>query len=61
MARCIYLDYIDKGFFSSYSSGEYVCKLCGKRFSTDDLQVKYTCNPDYGDEYGKCPIYRDRR
>ena len=36
MARCYYLDYISKGFLSSYSNDEYVCKLCGKHFSTSD-------------------------
>ena len=25
MARCYYLDYISKGFLSSYSNDEYVC------------------------------------
>ena len=30
MARCYYLDYISKGFLSSYDNDEYVCKLCGK-------------------------------
>ena len=45
MARCYYLDYISKGFLSSYSNDEYVCKLCGKHFSTSDPQVKFTCNP----------------
>ena len=36
MARCYYLDYISKGFLSSYDNDEYVCKLCGKRFATND-------------------------
>ena len=53
MARCYYLDYI--------SNDEYVCKLCGKHFSTSDPQVKYTCNPDYGEEYKKCPVYQNNR
>lgn len=61
MARCYYLDYESKGFLSSYGSDEYVCKLCGKHFATNDPQVKYTCNADYGEEYQKCPVYRDRR
>ena len=25
MARCYYLDYISKGFLSSYDNDEYVC------------------------------------
>lgn len=61
MARCYYLDYISKGFLSSYSNDEYVCKLCGKRFAINDPQVKYTCNPDYGEEYKKCPVYQNNR
>lgn len=60
MARCYYLDYESKGFLSGYGNDEYVCKLCGKHFSTNDPQVKYTCSADYGEEYQKCPIYRDR-
>lgn len=61
MARCYYLDYISKGCLSSYDNDEYVCKLCGKHFATNDPQVKYTCSPDYGEEYQRCPVYRDRR
>ncbi len=38
MARCYYLDYESKGFLSSYGSDEYVCKLCGKHFATNDPQ-----------------------
>ena len=57
MARCYYLDYISKGCLSSYDNDEYVCKLCGKHFATNDPQVKYTCNPDYGEEYQRCPVY----
>lgn len=45
MARCYYLDYISKGCLSSYDNDEYVCKLCGKHFATNDPQVKYTCQP----------------
>ena len=32
-----------------------------KHFSTNDPQVKYTCNPDYGEEYKKCPVYQNNR
>ena len=39
MARCYYLDYISKGCLSSYDNDEYVCKLCGKHFATNDPQV----------------------
>lgn len=59
MARCYYLDYISRGFFSS-SNDTYVCKLCNKQFAADDLQVKYTCNAEYAEEYKKCPIYKNR-
>ena len=61
MARCYYLDYISKGFLTNYDNDEYVCKLCGKHFATNDPQVKYTCNPDYGEEYKKCPVYQNNR
>ena len=60
MAQCYYLDYISRGFLSS-SNDTYVCKLCGKQFKTDDLQVKYTCKAEYGEEYKKCPIYKERK
>lgn len=60
MARCPYLDYQSNSFFGS-SNDRYICKLCRKQFDTRDLQVKYTCNADYGEEYKKCPVYRDRR
>lgn len=60
MARCYYLDYQSNGIFST-SSDKYICKLCGKQFDVNDLQVKYTCKAEYGEEYKKCPIYQDRR
>ena len=44
MARCYYLDYKSNSLFGN-SNDKYICKLCGKQFSVDDLQVKYTCNP----------------
>ena len=49
MARCYYLDFKSGGFFST-SNDKYICKLCGKQFDANDPQVKYTCNPDYGEE-----------
>ena len=60
MSRCYYLDYISRGVFSS-SNVTYICKLCNKQFAVDDLQVKYTCKAEYGDEYKNCPIYKDRK
>lgn len=60
MARCPYLDYVSRGVFSS-SRDTYICKLCKKEFEINDLQVRYTCKPEYGEEYKKCPIYKDRR
>lgn len=61
MARCYYLDYRSKGFLSSYSNDNYYCKLCGKEFNTNDAQVKYTCNAEYGEEYRKCPVWKNNR
>lgn len=60
MARCSYLDYESNSYFGN-SSDKYICRLCGKCFDVDSPQVKYTCNADYGDEYEKCPVYKDRR
>ena len=45
MARCYYLDYISKGFLSSYDNDEYVCKLCGKRFATNDPRWSTPATP----------------
>ena len=61
MARCYYLDYKSKGFLSSYDNDTYYCKLCGKEFKTSSSQVKNVCNPEYGEEYKKCPIYKNNR
>lgn len=60
MARCSYLDYESNSAFGN-ANDKYVCRLCGKRFEVNDPQMKYTCNADYGDEYEKCPVFRDRR
>lgn len=59
MARCPYLDYDSRTIFGNYDD-KYICKLCGKQFDVDDKQVKYTCKADYGEEYQKCPVYKDR-
>lgn len=56
MARCPYLEYDNRGPWSS--QGDYYCDLCKKNLN--DSEVKYKCNPDYGDEYENCPIYKDR-
>ena len=53
MARCYYLDYISKGFLSSYSNDEYVCKLCGKHFSTSDPQVCIRTTGDITNKNGR--------
>ncbi len=60
MARCYYLEYISRGLFSS-ANDKWICKLCRKEFPVDDLQVKYVCNAERGEEYRNCPVYRDRR
>lgn len=58
MARCPYLDYESHNYFGN-SDDEYICTLCNRHMSVDDLQVKYTCKVEYGEEYKKCPIYKD--
>lgn len=55
VARCPYLEY-DGGRFFSYD--DYYCKLCKKGLS--ESEVKYKCNPDYGEDYKNCQIYKDR-
>lgn len=57
MARCPYLDFDSH---TLYSDSKYICKLCGRQMDVDDSRVKYTCKPDYGEEYRNCPIYKDR-
>lgn len=59
MARCYYLDYESNNWLSS-ANDKYIFKKCGKQFSIDDPQIKYTCNAEYGGEYKKCPIYQYR-
>lgn len=56
MARCPYLEYDNRGPFSS--QGDYYCELCQKSLS--DSEVNNKCNPDYGDEYEDCSVYRNR-
>lgn len=57
MARCPYLKYESSGYL--FGSEEYKCTLCGKSMPVDDLQVKYTCKAEYGDEYKKCSVYKN--
>lgn len=61
MARCYYLDYKSGGFFSSFSSGVYYCKLCGQEIPVDDPRIKFTCNAEWGEHYKDCPIYKSNR
>ena len=56
MASCPYLEYESSG--ALYSQGDFYCKLCGKCLSESEVDNK--CKSDYGDEYEKCPIYKDR-
>ncbi len=56
MARCYYLDYESTGML--YSQGYYFCKLCSRRLT--ETEVKFTCNPDSGEHYKNCPVYRSR-
>lgn len=59
MARCPYLDYESSGPF--VSQGCYICKACGRQMDFDSTQVKHTCNPDYGENYKDCSVYRSHR
>lgn len=56
MARCPGLEYEEGHAFFSYDY--YYCKYCYKKLS--ESEVKHKCKPDYGYEYEKCPIYKDR-
>ncbi len=55
MARCPYLEYESSG--ALFSQGEYYCDLCKKTLSESEVDNK--CKA-YGDEYEKCPIYKNR-
>lgn len=59
MARCYYLDWKNPGSYSSINDG-YFCKLCPVKKLTE-AEVKHVCNPEYGECYKNCPIYKDRR
>lgn len=59
MARCPKLDYESNSYFGN-SSDKYICTLTGMKMDVDDPKVKYVCKVDYGYEYEKCPIYKDR-
>lgn len=59
MARCPKLDYESNSFFGNYDD-KYICKVTGMRMGVNDPKVKHVCKPDYGEEYKKCPIYKDR-
>ncbi len=44
-----------------YDGGNYNCfrcDLCGKTWDWDDAHVKYVCKQ--GEEYRKCPIWREK-
>jgi len=56
MARCPYLEYESRG--ALFSQGDYYCDLCKKRLK--EPEVKNKCNPDYGEEYKDCPVYKKR-
>ena len=56
MARCPYLEFESHGL--NFSFDEYICKLCHKTLS--ETEVKNKCKVEYGDEYEKCPIYKNR-
>lgn len=56
--RCYYLDFDGKSIFSE---GVYICKLTGQEMSVNDPKVKFTCNPDCGENYKNCPVYKSTR
>ena len=55
MARCPHLVYLGSAY------DQYKCDLCpNKVMDRSSSEVKYVCNPDYGEEYKKCPIWKDK-
>lgn len=59
MARCPKLDYDGRTLFGN-SNDKFICTLTGVEMDVDSTKVKYVCKAEYGEEYEKCPIYRDR-
>lgn len=58
MVRCCYLDYKGSGFFG-ISNDRYGCKLCEQELRVEDPQVKFICNPEYGEKYKNSPVYQN--
>lgn len=56
MARCPKL--IFEGDHTLYSDCKYICGLTRQTMSVDSAQVKYTCNPSYGENYRTCDVYK---
>ncbi len=56
MARCLKLEFDGSGTF--YSDCKYICGLTRQQMSVDSAQVKYTCNPDYRENYRTCDVYK---
>ncbi len=56
MSRCPYLEYNDSNIFGY--GGTYKCAIANTE--PTDQEVKNKCNSDYGDEYEKCPTYKNR-
>lgn len=60
MARCPKLDYESNSLFGT-TNDKYICTITGIKMYVDDPKVKYVCNPDYGECYLDCPIYKSSR
>lgn len=58
MARCPKLDYESRTYIGNCHD-KYICTLTGMKMDLDDPKVKNMCKVDYGEEYRKCPIYKD--
>ena len=56
MARCPKLEFDGSSTF--YNDCKYICSLTRQQFSVDSAQVKYTCKPEYGENYKTCDIYK---
>ena len=61
MARCPYLDYESGG--ALFSQGDNVSasdRMEAAEHIVSEHEVKNKCKTDYGEEYEKCPVYKNR-
>lgn len=59
MSRCPYLEFIGSSNIFDSTDKDYLCKASGQTMDLYSNKVKCTCDAGYGDEYKKCPVYKN--